>query len=106
MRATFKVRQDLAYWAGSFGQFLPDEQHVVNGGPKEISEIAAAAQAGALLDVTFDEDALPVADAATETDIVSLGKLNEAMADGRWLEGHLQQAAIDEEVSIIEVGGG
>lgn len=103
MKAQFKVRQDLAYWACDAGQFKPGEVHEVEGSQDVMQAICDAAAAGSLVDVGFDDaDNAP----RSETDAESIMKLNAAMNDGSWLEGHSQQFALDEErEGTIEVGG-
>jgi hypothetical protein len=110
MKAKFKVRQDLAFWASGGMQYYPGSEHEVSGSKAEMAAIEAAGAAGSLYDVSFDGDAPNI----VESDKDSLKKLAVAMGavgdDGRytgpWMEGHLDQHERDKaQGGNIEVGG-
>lgn len=110
MKALFKVRQDLAFWASAAGKFIPGELHEVSGGDTEMALFEAAFAAGSITDLAFEDGNPPD---SVESDDVSFVKLTEAMGelgpDGRytgpWMEGHLEQMGLEAEGGYIEIGG-
>ena len=106
MEARFKVRQDLAFWAGPPGSYAPGDVHVVNSTAEDMCAIEAAYRAGYLVEVEYDDEASEAVAEAVENDYDSLQKQAEAIESGEWLKGHLEQAALDAETGgLIEVGG-
>lgn len=102
MEAKFKVRQDLLFWGYADQQFTPGEEYTVTGDKDVMELIAAAASAGVLVDVRFDEDMTY----AVEPDEMSIAAQATAIASGEWLKGHLALSDIDaEQGGHIEIGG-
>lgn len=97
MKVSFLVRPDLERWSCDHGSFLSGERHeIANAKAGLVSQVAAAESAGALVDVSYDEEAKKVAGKAVESDAESLKKLEKAQADGSWQEGNLLQWELDQ----------
>lgn len=103
MKASFKVREDLAYWASDAGQFESGMEHEVEGSDA-IRLVAAAEAAGSLVEVQYDGQAEKVAQAAIESQEASEAAQAKAMADGSWAVGNAMQSALDVEINEIEIG--
>ena len=110
MKASFKVRQDLAYWSCDAGQFAPGSEHEVSGSKNVMRAIAAAQAAGSVHSVTFDDAAAEAVEGTVqsqkESEKALVAAMGEVGPDGRysgpWMEGHLAQLEL--EGDGIEVG--
>lgn len=106
MEASFKVRQDLAYWGCSAGTFEPGEEHTVSGDSALMCELAAAADAGVILELKMDDSGKKASENAVESQRDSEKALAAAMASGVWHEGNAAQAELDKEANEgVEIGG-
>jgi hypothetical protein len=94
MRLTVDVKHSR--WAGPDVE-LAGGVHEIDVSAAVVRAIAAGAAAGVLEIVDADAKASKVIAGAVEPDEVSLVRQAEAVADGRWHEGHLAQVELEEE---------
>lgn len=103
MKASFKVREDLAYWASEAGQFESGMVHEVEG-KDAVALVAAAEAAGSLVEVEYDSQAASAAEKAVQSQEDGEAALAKAMDSGAWSVGNAAQAELEPESEGIMIG--
>lgn len=103
MKASFQVREDLAYWASDAGQFESGMVHEVEG-KDAVTLVAIAAAAGSLVEVEYDSQGAGAAEKAVQSQEDGEAALAEAMDSGAWAIGNAMQAELEPESEGIMIG--